>query len=161
MRLDRIDKALKDCGDHLASTGTSNPEIEYLLTSSILVIIYAEFELKVRAIVEDRAATVVDSDIGNFIVEATPNVLRGIRIGQLADFLGKFRPEYKAYFESRLLSDSIAKQYYDNLITHRHSTAHSTGSVVTLNDVKAFYARGHLILDYFQETLSSQGTATY
>ena len=110
--------------------------------------------MEVRAIVEDRAATVVDSDIGNFIVEATPNVLRGIRIGQLADFLGKFGPEYKAYFESRLLSDGIAKQYYDNLITHRHSTAHSTGPVVTLNDVKVFYARGHLILDYFQETLA-------
>ena len=44
MRFARIDEALEVCENHLHFTGSSGTIIERLMSDSLLVIIYAEFE---------------------------------------------------------------------------------------------------------------------
>lgn len=67
MLLARIDKALEDCETHLHDTGVWNTEIERLLTYSVLVIIYAEMEQTIEAIVQETYASIDNTSIRKFV----------------------------------------------------------------------------------------------
>ena len=155
MRLARVDKALEDCENHLQSTGSWNTEIEQLLTYSLLIIIAAELEQAVRAIIQEKCDSIEDRAIREFVESSGGAVMRSIRSSELAGLLNRFGSGYKADFTSKTKASPRAETYYNNLITNRNDTSHSTGSLSTFMEVKSFYEEGHTVLDFFRDTLLS------
>ena len=153
MRLARIDKALEDCESHLNDAAAWNTEIERLLTYSVLVIVYAELEQAIGTIVQEKYSNIANTSIRNFVESSRDVGSRSIMASELANFLGRFGDEYKSSFQERIREQARAETFYNNLITNRHSTSHSSGSNASFMDVKRFYEEGHIVLDFFRDTL--------
>ncbi len=155
MRVYRIDTALEDCENHLIATKSFGTQVETLLTYSLLVVIYAEFEQLINAIVQQKCDVIEDESLRELVRVCIGNVSR-IQSGHMGDFLARFGPERKADFRSEIGANQAsqrAETFYNNLITNRHDTAHSVGSNLTFNEVKQFYEEGHVVLDFFQHSL--------
>ena len=160
MRIERIDKALERCDAHRRSAEPMNVEVESLLTGSMLILIYSEFERKVESLILDRCLSVSDELIRKYIEESIQNVLRGIRIGELSGLLGKFDRSCKDDFKRRLKKNDRAKIMYENILENRNLVAHGEeDSKATMLDVKQYYEEGHVVLDYFRDALRGAGDA--
>jgi len=58
MRILRIDQALEKCEAHLSLEAAAvEAEVQSLLAQSLVILIYAEFEQKVRELIRDRCRT--------------------------------------------------------------------------------------------------------
>jgi hypothetical protein len=155
MRLARIDKALEDCDRHMALTRSSDPSksfdpaIESLLTQALLVISYAEFEQRILATIEEKRISAWDGP-------AAEIRYRSVGYDDLAGILEQFSSAYVGAFKELCLA-SLANQravtFYNNIVTNRHRVAHSSGANTTFPEFKRFYEEGHVILDFFRETL--------
>lgn len=155
MRVARIDRALEDCEIHLSSTESFGTPIERLLTYSLLVVIYAEFEQTINSLVQQRCDFIEDESLKNLVSECLGSISR-IQSGDIGDLLKRFGDDRKASFRSDVMATQAnqrAETFYNNLITNRHDTAHSLGSNLTFENVKQFYEEGHVVLDFFREAL--------
>ena len=155
MRIPRIDDAMRACEDHFHSTGSVGTSIENLLVYSLLVIISAEFEQRTRAIIQEKCASIGDEAIRKFVESCTGMVTRNINSSVLAGLVNRFGDQYKAAFNGKCLGNQSAVTSYNSIITNRHYTVHSTGSNATLLEIKTYYEQGHIVLDFFRETLLS------
>ena len=157
----RIDNALEDCENHLVATYSFSTEVERLLTYSLLVVIYAEFEQMMNSIVQEKCNLIEDESLRELVRGCLGNVSR-IQSSHIGDLLERFGEGRKIAFRSKITAtadNQRAETFYNNLITNRHDTAHSIGSNLTFEEVKRFYLEGHVVLDFFRETLLS-GDAT-
>ena len=154
MRLTRIDRTLEDCEKHLLETKSFGTEIEKLLTYTVLVIIYAEFEQEIKSIVQQRCNLIKDESLRDLAV-ACLNVSR-IKSSDIAELLKRFGSQRKDAFRAEI-KNSVANQraetFYNNIIANRHDTAHSIGSNLGFQEVKEFYQEGHVVIDFFKRTL--------
>lgn len=153
MRIARIDQLLESCEEHLSSTKAFGTEIESLLTQSLLVLMCAEFEQAIKSIVEQKCATITDAAVREFIGSCTGQIFRSVKSGEIAGLLGRFGSDYKEAFKAEADDNQLAITFYNNIVTNRHVVAHSGGSSVTFGDLKQFYEQGHLVLDFFQNSL--------
>ena len=161
MLLARIDRALEDCENHLVATNSLGTQIETLLTYSLLVVIYAEFEQMMNSIVQERCSLIEDESLRELVRGCLRNVSR-IQSSDMGDLLQRFGEDRKTAFRTRIAATTAnqrAETFYNNLITNRNDTAHRLGSNLTFEEVKQFYQEGHVILDFFRETLLSSGTS--
>ncbi len=157
MRLSRIDTALDGCENHLTTTNSFHTPIETLLTYSLLVIIYAEFEQYINSVVHQKSDNIEEEWLREFVKGAIGNVSR-IQSGALGDLLARFGSERKVDFRNAInvsQANQRAETFYNNLITNRNDTAHAGGSNLTFRDVKLFYEEGHVVLDFFRDSLLS------
>ncbi len=153
----RIDAALEDCENHLALSGSFGTSIENLLTYSLLVVIYAEFEQQINSIVQQKYASIEDREVREIVRSCIGSVSR-IKSSDLGDLLKRFGENRRAAFRDQMtvsINNERAETSYNNLITNRHDTAHGTGSNLTFADVKRFYEEGHIVLDFFKDALLS------
>nr|VFJ75749.1 MAG: hypothetical protein BECKFW1821C_GA0114237_10873 [Candidatus Kentron sp. FW] len=155
MRMERIEQALEQCEAHLSSTSTYGTQIENLLTQSLLVLMYAEFEQKIESLVQERYSSITDSPIKEFIRSCTKTI-HGVKTSDMADLLFRFGRTCKERFKERKKGNEPAETSYNNIVTNRHDVAHAQGSHATFREVKRFYEEGHVILDFFREALFSE-----
>ena len=158
MQVARIDTALSDCENHLVNTSSQGTQIERLLTYSLLVVIYAEFEQMMKSIVQEKCDLIADESLRELVRKCLGNVSR-IQSGDIGDLLKRFGEDRKTAFRSKIdatTDNQKAETFYNNLITNRHDTAHSIGSNLTFDEVKRFYLPGHVLLDFFREALLSE-----
>ena len=152
MLIPRIDRALELCEEH-ASTGVAG-DVQMLLTHSLLVLMCAEFERKIRGLVEDRCASIADEAARHFAVSCFENVFRSLRIAELAGLLGRLgEPHKKKKFADAL--DERAKNMYDSILSQRNAVAHGGSVNATLGDVRTYYVEAHKVLDCFRDALSA------
>ena len=145
MRVARIDRALEDCENHLTASGSFGTSIEVLLTYSLLVVIYAEFEQQINAIIRQRCEFIEDASLRELVSSCIGNVSR-IQSSSIGDLLKRFGDEHRTSFRSEVEAsqeNQRAETFYNNLIANRHDTAHSVGSNLTFSEVKQFYEEGH------------------
>ena len=157
MLIARIDRALEDCENHLASTESFGTPIERLLTDSLLVVIYAEFEQAINSIVQQRCNSIEDDSLRQLVLECIGSVSR-IHSSSIGALLQRFGDQRRESFRNDITASQAnqrAETFYNNLITNRHDTAHSIGSNISFADVKRFYQEGHALLDFFKEALLS------
>lgn len=156
MRLARIDQTLEECDRHLVSTGAQGTEIESLLTRSLLVLMCSEFEQKIEAIIQEKCASIGDSSLQEFFGSCVDAVFRSVKSSEMAGLLNRFGGGYKETFKNKTDANPVAVTFYNNIVTNRHGVAHSDGGNVTFLEVKRFYEEGHVVLDYFRESLLSE-----
>lgn len=153
MRIDRIEQTLEKCEGHLSAASAYGTEIESLLTQSLLVLMYAEFEQKINALVQEKCSSVTDPSIKEFLISCVSAVFRGVQSSEIAELLKRFGPTYKEAFRQKAEEHPRAVTFYNNIVTNRHMVAHSEGSHATFQDVKCFYEEGHIVLDFFCQAL--------
>ncbi len=149
MRLPRIDQALEHCEIHLDLTKSFNTPIESLLTQALLVISYAEFEQRIESTIEEKRTSTGDG---------LPGEIRHRSVGyeDIAEILEQFGGTYVATFKQQCnvnVANQRAVTFYNNIVTNRHLVAHSSGANTTFPEFKGFYEEGHVVLDFFRETL--------
>ena len=153
MRIARIDQMLNKCEDHLSSTKAFGTEIESLLTQSLLVLMYAEFEQNIKRIVEKKCSSIADSSLRDLCFSCINFVFRGVKLDGITRLLEHFGAMHKKTFEKKTMNNKKAETFYNNIVINRHLVAHAEGTNVTFKDVKQFYEEGHVILDYFNDSL--------
>ena len=160
MRIDRIDRELARCEEHCRSADSMDVKVENLLTGSMLILIYSEFEKEFKGLILDRCSSVSDESIRKYIEESIRNVLRSMGTDELSGLLGKFGPLHKKEFRRRLNKNHRAKTMYENILVNRNLVAHGEkDSKATMLDVKQYYEEGHVVLDYFRDALRGEGDA--
>jgi len=157
VRIARIEQTLEECEQHLYASSAYGTEIESLLTQSLLVLMCAEFEQTIEALVQEKCSSVADASIKEFLGSCVGVVFRSVKSSEMAGLLNRFGSPYKEAFKQKMEENSVAVTFYNNIVTNRHAVAHSEGSNATLREVKQFYEKGHVVLDLFREALLSTG----
>jgi hypothetical protein len=137
MKFTRIEGAIKSCKKHLVDTNTAHTDIASHLAGYLVVFISAEFELRIKALIEARAARSKDAHIRNFVTRASRRIVRGPKIDQLVGILGYFDDKFPSTFHGTV--GDQAKAAYDSIIINRHSFVHNATCSATINDVETFF----------------------
>ena len=156
MRIVRIDETLEKCHEHLSSTSAYGTEIESLLTYSVLVLMCAEFENAIEAVLKEKCSSVADPSIGAFFESCVSAVFRSVGSSELAGLLNRFGPFHKASFTRSTNDNPVPVTFYNNIVINRHRIAHSTGTNATFREARQFYEEGHVVLDFFRDALLSE-----
>ena len=135
MKFTQLDNAMDVCKQHLDNTGARGTEIENYLVGYLLVNICSEFEIRLKKLVEIRAARSGDKHLHNFVMYASSRVIRSIKVGEIAGYLGGFGADWKTSFHDSVL-DTPSHVGYDNIMTNRISVAHLTGTLMTFADLE-------------------------
>jgi len=157
MRIARIDQTLEKCEQHLSAAVAYGTEIESLLTYSVLVLMCAEFEQAIEAILREKCSSVADTSIKEFFGSCVDAVFRSVRSSEMAGLLNRFGSTYKEIFNNKANDNPVSVTFYNNIVTNRHSIAHSEGSNATFREAKQFYEEGHMVLDFFRDALLTSG----
>lgn len=147
---------MEKCEAHLSlGEEAVEAEVQSLLAQSLVILIYAEFEQKVRELIRERCrnATATDDPVREFLDSCAESAFRGLKISEIARLLKRFGESHKEVFNQRLKQNQRAKTMYDSILINRHEIAHGGGSVVTVGDVKQYYEYGHCVLDYLRDAL--------
>ena len=158
MHIERIDQALEICEAHLSDTKAFGTEIESLLTQSLLIIMCAEFERKIEELIREKYSSIADESIVEFMKSCIGAVFRSIKISEISGLLKRFGSLYQDRFKQKTEGNSIPVTFYSNIIANRNQVAHAGGSNATFKDVKEFYEKGHIVLDFFSEALLEDDT---
>jgi hypothetical protein len=156
MRIVRIDETLEKCHEHLSSTSAYGTEIESLLTYSVLVLICAEFENAIEAVLKEKCSSVADPSISAFFKSCVSAVFRSVGSSELAGLLNRFSSFHKASFTRSTIENPVPVTFYNNIVVNRHRIAHSMGTNATFREVRQFYEKGHIVLDFFRDALLSE-----
>ena len=133
-------------------------EVDTLLGYAVLVRVYAEFEHTVEVVIEEKLSSIEDRDQRERFDAIIREGGQGIQYTRLAERLEKFGDAYKDVFRARAtesLEHERSITSYGNIMTHRRNVAHRDVPSVTFQNVRDFYENGHIILDFFRETLLS------
>ena len=93
---------MEDCENHLVATNSRGTPIESLLTYSLLVVIYAEFEQMLNSIVQERCNLIEDESLRERVRRCLSNVGR-ILSSQMGDLLERFGEDRKTAFKTRII----------------------------------------------------------
>jgi hypothetical protein len=147
MRLVRIDQAIEAGQAHLEKSGAIGTEIEAYLTRYLLVLICAAFEEEIKSLIIERAARSGDPGLESFVRSAVGQIFRSLKTSEIAGPLGRFGKDCREHFRQELSNNERAETFFNNIVTNRHDTAHSTGSNVSFSELVRFYTEGHIVLD--------------
>ena len=153
MRIDRIDRLLAVCQEHLEATDSFGTEIETLLSSALLVRIYVAFEQQIGDIIAEKRDSIGDLAARAAFGDLTQ--VRGIRFRNLSDLFIALGDRYRADWNAKRQQNPQAVTFYGLIVERRHRTAHLEGTTATFREVRAWYEAGHIVLDFFRETLQS------
>ena len=153
MRIARIDQLLTLCQEHLGSTDSYRTDIETLLAYALVVRMYAEFEREIKAAIADRGADITDLAQRATFDARINDHYRGIRVRSLSGLLASLGAPYRAGWDARQAVNPRAVTFYGFIVERRHDIAHSVETVANFRDVRAWYESGHIVLDFFRETL--------
>jgi hypothetical protein len=155
MKILEIDEALNSCEQHLTSTNTAGTEIEALLTRAAVVLTCSAFEEQIEQIISRRAERLDDPAMVSFCKSCIKAVFRSTFKSDLAGLINRFGPKFKEHFNSLIQDHAKAVTFYDNIITNRQGVAHTKSLNITLKELREFYEEGHIILDFFNETINA------
>ncbi|MCY4000214.1 MAG: MAE_28990/MAE_18760 family HEPN-like nuclease [Bacteroidetes bacterium] len=149
MYIEEVDQALVEIKD-----SHTNNRIKSLLTQSLVILICGQFEQKIKHILTDRCKSVSDVTIKNFVNDHIhKSALRSLRVSELSGLLGRFHPSYKEKFNQKIKENGQVKTTYESILTNRNSVAHGASITATFDEIRMYYEKAHMILDYFEQSL--------
>jgi len=153
MRFSQLDEEIKLCERHLETTGTRNTQIENYIVRYLLVRVCAEYETRIKTLVQRRCTRVNDAHILSFTNRGAELAARNFNIGDITGVLGMFGEDYKAAFKQAVHSQTCHAAW-DNIYNNRHTVAHGDGSVMmTFNDLKRDYANSLVVIEEIVKAL--------
>jgi len=122
-----------------------------------LVLICAEFEQKIESTIREKCGGISDPSLRDFVGSCVGAVFRSVKSTEIAGLLNRFGGNYKEEFAYKARQNERAVTFYNNIVVNRHGFAHENAGSVTFAELKTFYEEGHVVLDYFRETLLEGG----
>src|SRR5712692_6575683 len=116
MRFGQIDAEIAKCEEHLKVTGADgadNSEVEFYLTQYLVVRIVAEYETRVKTLIQLRCSRGNDDHVKAFVQNSARIVTRDFAISDIKGYLGKFGDDYAKAFRDVIDTDLI--QLWDNI----------------------------------------------
>ena len=153
MRFGQLEYEIKKCEEHLDATGTRNTEIENYLVRYLLVLICAEYEKRIKILVQNRCARINDPHVLRFAHWGAEMATKCFNIGDIATMLNRFGEDYKKSFH-KAVENQRCHVAWDNIYTNRHAVAHGH-SVVMMNftDLQRDYRDSVLVIDELVKAL--------
>ncbi len=152
-RFPQIDREIAQCEKHLDASGTRNTEAEAYLVRYLLVRICAEYETRIRTIVQRRCTRTTDRHFQSFGQHWAVEATRRFKVSDLAWMLGCFGDDYKKAF-SDAVSGQPSNAAWDNIYINRHAVAHGNGAVMmTLGELKKTYCDSTVLIDELVKVL--------
>ncbi|MEK6303234.1 MAG: hypothetical protein AABO41_21185 [Acidobacteriota bacterium] len=148
----RTQTALKDCEQHLQDTGAGGSPIEAYLTEYLLILMCADMQEGIYKVIEEWADKSASPSLREFVATSSRRVLRSVKKGEIAGFVGMFGSTHKDRFGSAL--DDREVTLYNNAVESRHDVAHRTGATVTFSEMKDALAAARNILAAVESALS-------
>jgi ABC-type sugar transport system ATPase subunit len=148
----RTQTALNDCEQHLQDSGAIGSPIEAYLTEYLLILMCADMQEAIYRIIEEWAEISANPSLKEFVAASSRRVLRSVKKGEIAGFVGLFGSTHKDRFNSVL--DDREVTIYNNAVESRHDVAHRTGATVTFSDMKDALSAARNILVALERALS-------
>lgn len=156
-RLLRARLAVDNCRAHLDESDSWGTEIESYLTQHVLVIMCAEMQQELYAVLENRAGEASDEELKSFAVATGKKVLRSIGKGEIATFVGHFGKTAKDLLNQ--IVDEREVTLYNNAVSNRHDIAHKAGSNVTFRELEEILKSASNLIDAVEKAISTNREA--
>jgi hypothetical protein len=153
----RTRAAIEECTNHLNESQAWSTQVESYLTQYILVILCADVQQSVYALLDARISASSSDDIGlkGFAYSMGVRCLRSFGKGDLAKFLALFGKDVSSAFNSSLEDRTVT--IYNNAVANRHEVAHNSGSTITFRELADIYSAAVKVLEAMGESLKSIG----
>jgi hypothetical protein len=148
----RTQTALNDCEQHLRDSGAVGSPIEAYLTEYLLILLCADMQEAIYNVIEEWAEKSGNPSLKEFVAASSRKVLRSVKKGEIAGFVGLFGSTHKERFNSALNDREVT--IYNNAVESRHDVAHRTGATVTFSEMKEALSAARKILVAVEGALS-------
>ena len=153
IRFGQLEYEIAQCEQHLDATGKRNTEAETYFVRYLLVRVCAEYERRIRALVQSRCTRTNDKYLLNFAQSRAVEVTRRFNVSDIAGMLRDFGEDYKQSF-SNAVNGQPCNAAWDNIYINRHTVAHGNGAVMmTLGEFKNAYKDSVAVIDELVKAL--------
>jgi hypothetical protein len=140
---------------HLEKTNCFGTEVESYLTNALLISIYANFESKIKAILN---AFIIENFSkkysGPFFTPYIDNLVRRLKTGDIADnILKKLGHEFSNSFKQGINEIKQNESAYNNIIINRNKIAHGEGSNITFWELEESFPKSIIIIELVEKTI--------
>lgn len=151
MSLLRTNLAIEDCEKHLKDSNAVGTAIESYLTQHISVVMCAEMQQEIYRLIDEKTR-ILPEDIKAFVSVAGERLLRSVKTGDIAGFLGLFGSAVKDSFNENVDEHDVTT--YNYAVSGRHKVAHAYGLQITFNELKQATESALRILEAVEFALS-------
>jgi hypothetical protein len=153
MRFGQLEYEIRQCEQHLDNTGTRNTEAENYLVRYLLVRICAEYETRIRTLVQRRCSRTNDPHLLSFANWGAEVAAKNFDIGDINGILKKFGEDYKKAFSDAVINKDCHRAW-DSIYNNRLTVAHGNGAVMmTIDNLKTAYNDSLIVIDELVKAL--------
>lgn len=155
MKLLRTRQILETSERHLEtvpSTNLDRLEISSYFAQMAAVTFFSEMEEKLKEVVKERFVHGGDAKLAHFLSKTNEKLLSRMKRRDISETVGLFGEQCRIDFQAKFPANEL--EIYSNVIADRHETSHSTGSDVTLSEVKSALEIGELMLVSIKEVIA-------
>ncbi len=154
MRFGQLDYEIAQCEQHLNQTSSRNTEVETYLVRYLLVRICADYEARIKTLVQRRCSRINDQYLLRFANWGAEQATKRFEIGDIAKMLESFGADYKQAF-TNAVCNKRSHTAWDNIYINRHTVAHGNGAVMmNFSDLKSDYKDSGCVIDELVKALS-------
>jgi hypothetical protein len=150
-----ISDQLEKTKQHLQTTSSFGTVVESYLTNSLLIAIYAEFEGRIKTIINAFVNSNFSSKYnGSFFIPYVENLVRRLKTSELTEnILSKLGPDFVKNFKQKINENQNCESAYNNIIINRNKIAHGEESNITFRELEESYPKSLVILEFLDETI--------
>jgi hypothetical protein len=145
--------------DALPATDTNKALIGVLMAFLVCISFYSEMEMKVIEMIKKRLLVAGDLKIANLIANTQKRIFARLDKSDIAECASLFGKDVRDSFNASVSDQDVT--YYGNLVTNRHSVAHSQDgqlldwvtATVSLSDVERGLAAAERLLTAFEASI--------
>jgi hypothetical protein len=160
--LSRTDFVLQVGKQHVEALPATDPNkalLGVLMAFLVCISFYSEMEAKMVEIVKKRLSAPGDIKIANLILNTQDRIFTRLKKSDLAECAALFGADVRNSFNAAVQDQDVT--FYSNLITQRHSVAHSEDgqlldwvtATVSLSDVERYLAGAERLLIAFEAAI--------
>ena len=126
------------------------------LGSYICVLLLGTIEYSVEELVSQRATSVGDEEVANYVVKVLGERFRNPDWGSISGLLGQFSEDYRRSWATRFPANEGVFEALSSIVTIKNQLAHQ-GTIalqVTLRDVQSYFERVSLAVDAFERIIA-------
>ena len=126
------------------------------LGSYICVLLLGAIEYSVEELVSQRATSVGDGEVANYVVKVLGDRFRNPDWGAINGLLGEFSATYKESWAGRFPANEDVFEAFSSIVTIKNQLAHqgTMALQVTLRDVQSYFERVSLAVDEFERIIT-------
>ncbi|MFZ0247023.1 HEPN domain-containing protein [Candidatus Binatus sp.] len=152
MRFAVLDSHFQNCEAHLVATNSVSTHVESYLVQFLLTRICAEYETRIKVLIQRRCTRVTDGYVRHFAERSAKDVSKNFNIGDLKGVLARFGDDYKQGFHDSVML-TPAHIAWDNIYANRQAVAHGSGAQMTFKELKTAYEDSLGVLDSLMQAL--------